>query len=569
MRELERRGLELCIGAIHPPQTLLRHSQLRSLAAEVLYNPPGRALKTLVEELKNQGRWPMEAVERHNASYGEAIKAELRARNAVWFAREFSLRGVTHVHVHFANRATHTAFFIKKLSGICYSFTAHAQDFLIDFPNRALLGELIQESAFVVAVSDWSRQKLIQEFPEAAAKIHRVHNGIDTSLFKGPERRKTVGELRIVSVGRLIEFKGFHDLIEACSLLKEQGISFSCQIVGEGAWRERLEKQAQDRGLEGQITFLGARTQQDIQSLLGENDIFALACCVDAMGACDVLPTVITEAMAMGLPVVSTRLAGVEELVTDGVTGLLSAPGEPRALANNLARLAKDPSRRQEMGMEGRRRAESMFDVRSKVGELVALFPGEPATPSQSPRFSHLVLTMQPPSALGLDLERASSSLQWILPHELGVTEGGNLRVTFLPPSVVIESLWLDEGVRNDRFIELLQAWPASMDPIRFWSAARLYVACERGVRTWNELPLVTSGVEAGFVAWIRKMLIGATFAVVEEEGIPLFGETEFLREQADHLWIRTKNESEKWKSKATHHRKGQLLSLQAWQVAR
>ena len=163
-------------------------------------------------------------------------------------------RGIEHLHVHFANRATHAALFIHALTGMPFSFTAHAQDFLVDLGNDALLGEMCARAAFVVAVSEWSRRELIERCPDAAAKIHRIYNGLPLDRWPAPAGRwrPQCTPLRILSVGRLVAFKGFDDLIAACAGLKARGMAFRCEIAGEGPLRGTLARRIEELGLAGQ-----------------------------------------------------------------------------------------------------------------------------------------------------------------------------------------------------------------------------------------------------------------------------------------------------------------------------
>src|SRR5262249_44295353 len=152
--------------------------------------------------------------------YGPAAKAEQRARNALHFAEFFERSGVDHVHVHFANRAAHTALFLKEISGIPFSVTAHGQDFMKDLGSDDLLREICAAAEFVAAETDYSRDLLRQRCPDSAAKIQRVYNGIDLERFAAPSSetarprhgQQAAGasyQPRIVSVGRLVAFKGF------------------------------------------------------------------------------------------------------------------------------------------------------------------------------------------------------------------------------------------------------------------------------------------------------------------------------------------------------------------------
>jgi len=206
---------------------------------------------------RRDGIWPAALVAEHEARYGPGFKAEQRARNALFFAEQFVRSGVAHFHVHFARHATHTALFVKAVSKIGFSFTAHAQDFMVDVGSDELLREMCREAAFVVVVSDYSRDLLVQKCPEAEGKIRRIYNGIDLRKFQTrPLRSPTLP--RILSIGRLIEFKGFRDLIAACAELKKRAIQFECEIIGEGPLRGALQDAIAAAGLDGIVRLSGA-----------------------------------------------------------------------------------------------------------------------------------------------------------------------------------------------------------------------------------------------------------------------------------------------------------------------
>jgi glycosyltransferase involved in cell wall biosynthesis len=373
MLELEQRGIELVIGSVYPPLTSLRHEYIARLAAPIHYAPPQEILRILERNAKTTRKWPRDLVEQHEGRYGPMAKAEERARNALYFAGFFARSGVDHVHVHFANRAAHTAVFLKEISGIPFSVTAHGQDFMKDLGSDDLLREICAAAEFVAAETDYSRDLLRQRCPNSAAKIHRVYNGIDLERFPVP-RSANNHFPRIVSVGRLVPFKGFDDLIDACDELARRRIDFVCDIIGDGPLRETLQAKIEQLDLSSRVNLLGSLSQGAVLEKLQVADIFALASTTDAQGATDVFPTVILEAMASARPVVSTRLAGIPELVVDGQTGMLAPPGDSTALAHALEQLLRDPKLRLRFGHSGRARIEQDFRIEQTVAPLINLF---------------------------------------------------------------------------------------------------------------------------------------------------------------------------------------------------
>src|SRR6266566_3387089 len=374
MLALERLGIELEIGSIYPPLTSLRHEHISCLRAPIHYAPPQEILKISEKNAKIAGKWPRGLVDRHEQKYGPSVKAEQRARNALYFADFFARNGVDHVHVHFANRAAHTAVFLKEISGIPFSVTAHGQDFMKELGSDDLLREICAAAEFVAAETDYSRELLRQRCPDSACKIHRVYNGIDLERFPAPALATMNHVPRIISVGRLVEFKGFEHLIDACAELARRGFDFSCDIIGDGPLRETLRSKIAKLNVSSRFNLLGSLSQKAVLEKLRDADIFALASTADAQGATDVFPTVILEAMASARPVVSTRLAGIPELVVDGETGVLVSPGEPTALTEALAQLVCDRELRLRYERAGRTRIEQHFRIEHTVAPLLKLF---------------------------------------------------------------------------------------------------------------------------------------------------------------------------------------------------
>jgi len=372
MLALERRGIELVIGSVHPPLTSLRHEYIARLRAPIHYAPPQEILRIVERNAKAAGKWPRDLVEQHDRKYGPGAKAELRARNALYFGDFFTRTHVDHVHVHFANRAAHTALFLKEISGIPFSVTAHGQDFMKDLGSDDLLREICAAAEFVAAETDYSRDLLRQRCRASAGKIHRVYNGVDLERFRIASLATTNSVPRIVSVGRLVAFKGFEDLIDACAELQRRGVDFICEIIGDGPLRETLQAKIERLDL-SRVHLLGSLSQKAVSERLQTADLFALASTTDAQGATDVFPTVILEAMASARPVISTHLAGIPELVVHGETGILISPSDTAALANALEQLLHDPDLRLRFGRDGRARIEQHFQIENTVAPLLEM----------------------------------------------------------------------------------------------------------------------------------------------------------------------------------------------------
>ncbi|PYK09826.1 MAG: hypothetical protein DME61_05320 [Verrucomicrobia bacterium] len=530
MLALERRGVDLEIGSINPPFVSLRHGHRANLRAEVHYAPPPRVGRTMAQLARRDGIWPAALVAEHEARYGPAFKAERRARNGLFFAEQFVRSGVAHFHVHFASHATHTALFIKEISKIGFSFTAHAQDFMLDVGSDELLREMCREASFVVTVSDYSRELLVHKCPDAAGKIYRIYNGIDLRKFQPGPPRSPALRPRILSIGRLIEFKGFRELIAACAELKKRGIQSECEIIGDGPLLGALQKAIAAAGLDGIVRLPGALPQEEVVRRLADCDVFALACIVDREGASDILPTVILEAMASARPIVSTRLAAVPEIVRDGESGLLVAPGDVEGLANALESLLRDPQLRTRLGAAGRHNVEERFDVDKTAAQLLELVEAAavPRDPLQGPSLHlqhclHLVWEWPNPKLPGLDRELmalAGAPVQVWRSGSIAPAKGSERLVQtleFLPDAIVIEAEW-DASRPGAREIE---SWRRELPPecstADYLEAARvaLYLApklAHAGIRHIH-----ATDSRALLCAWILQRLAKITISATIE----------------------------------------------------
>ncbi len=285
-------------------------------------------------------------------------------------ARTLGDWGAQHVHAHFAGPAATAACFAAREAGIGFSFTAHAKDIFVRKVDWTWLGEVARRARAVVTVSDFNRRFLRRRMP--GANVVRIYNGVDLEAFRPAARPVANGP--VVAVGRLVRKKGFHVLVEALGVLAARGRAPRVVLAGDGRERAALEARAKALGLGRSLRFAGPQTQPEVRRLIRRAAVVALPCVVDTDGNQDALPTVLLEAAACGVPVVSTRVAGVPEIVANGRTGRVVAPDDPRAFARALERLLAAPSRRERMGRAARRRAEALFDERAAARALLGLF---------------------------------------------------------------------------------------------------------------------------------------------------------------------------------------------------
>lgn len=299
---------------------------------------------------------------------------------AVAFAERMEAGGVTHIHAHFATHPTVAALVAHRLTGIPFSFTAHGSDLHVD---KRMLKQKMAAAEFAITYSNYNKEAMAAaSSPELGAKVRVIHSGVDLDVFRPPPARGVCAEPRIVCVASLEEVKGHRFLIEACRLLVARTVPFRLHIVGDGPLRSELMRLVERAGLVDRVVFHGAQTREQVAEILRACDIKVLASYPAPDGRREGMPTVLIEAMASGLPVVSTRLTGIPELVESGRTGILVAPADPVELADALQALCEDVDLRTAMGRAGRERAEQGFDRRRNVKDLAALF-GFSGTPAR------------------------------------------------------------------------------------------------------------------------------------------------------------------------------------------
>jgi len=336
------------------------------LEVEVFYAPEEKTLRAEVDARRAQHQLPGRA--HHAIPRHRKAPDSQRMFEAIWLGPLLKERRIRHVHAHFGGVAARTAWWLRKLFGISYSFTGHANDIFceVDFPVTN--ADLVRDASLVVTETDFARRWMEEKYPSAQGKVFRVFNGVAVDGF--PPRESTGGLARILSVGRYVEKKGFSDLIEACRLLRMHRVDFICDIVGGGPLEVELERQIVESDLEGHVGLLGPRSQSEVRRLLAAAHLFVLPCVPEKEGGSDNLPTVIMEAMLAGVPVISTSIAGVPEMIENGVNGVLVAAKDPPALAQAMGQLLADSAAAERFSLQGRLSAEAKFAVEKTASAL-------------------------------------------------------------------------------------------------------------------------------------------------------------------------------------------------------
>jgi len=373
---LEEQGVPLRVLSRRTPDDEPRHPELARLKAPIEVLPSSRSLdpwtplfdepddgegESLLNRLGDVVRSTRRfGHERMPSLLGEAV--HLRAR-----CRELS---IDHLHVHFATDAAIVAHLVHALGGPTYSVTLHAKDIYRAGPVvPELLRQVILDSAFCVTVCQANLRYLVDTLGEEITTRLRCHyNGIDLAALQPTTAPRD--EDHLLAVGRLVEKKGFDDLIEAMALVVQQRPQCRLTLVGQGDQQQALEELIAHRGLTEQITMTGPKDQGQVRELMARATVFALPCVIGEDGNRDALPTVLLEALAAGLPVVSTPVTGIPEIVDSGRAGLLVPEHDPEALADSILRLLGDEALRKNFAASGRLRAEQLFDMHSNAATL-------------------------------------------------------------------------------------------------------------------------------------------------------------------------------------------------------
>ena len=402
--QLERLGMALRLYSVKDECEAMVHPVVGAIRAPLRYLSPASSLSgtTLVRWLgDNLGafwRAHAQVAARHPLRWAGTLVSALKlawrhrsrdeqghTRLRKVFVKEFLQAGaiaadvmnqgdVGHLHGHFCHGVATITWFASRMTGISYSFTAHAKDIYQADLNPGTLLERKMKGARFVATCTCANAHVLRERHPRPREVHAIYHGLDTDWFTPPVRQAGTLPL-ILSVGRFVEKKGFDQLIEACARLRDAGVAFACIIVGErGSAYEPIRRLIKARRLGDHVTLSDAVTQDTLRAIYARAHVFALPCQVMEDGDRDGFPNVLAESMAMGVPVVSTRISGIPELIDDGVHGLLVEPRDAAGLADALQRVLQDGALHARLAQGGRQRICERFDSRHTTVALRDLF---------------------------------------------------------------------------------------------------------------------------------------------------------------------------------------------------
>ncbi|GAB1543462.1 glycosyltransferase [Scytonema sp. NUACC21] len=277
-------------------------------------------------------------------------------------AQQIKTKHIEHLHNHLASSSGTVAMLAADLGGFTYSFTLHGPYIFFE-PHRWRLDEKIKRSLFVCCISHYARSQGMVFAPiDKWNQMHIIHCGIDPALFDVVTHNQ-LGK-RLLFVGRLAAVKGLPILLESLAALKDAHPEIVLTVVGDGPDRARLEAMTAELKLNSNVKFVGYQSQAEVRQHLQQTDVFVMSSFAEG------IPVVLMEAMAAGVPIVATQIAGVSELVEDGVNGYLVPAGDAISLANRIAKLLLNPELRDAFGTAGRAKVEQDFNIIHEVGRL-------------------------------------------------------------------------------------------------------------------------------------------------------------------------------------------------------
>ncbi len=392
---LRARGLDIRTFSLFPPKAGGTNEDVKYLAKDTYYlvpmasvqallaahilfvfTSPRRYFRTLKFALQNRTKRnslfkTMARLKSNNLSKQQRQDLLLHFVLAVLLAREMKQYDLSLINSHFADAAASFAMLTSRLLNVPFGMTMHAYDI---FSPQFNMDKKLSEAKFIFTCTHFNKSFLAERFPELdLTKIKVVYHGIDLSRFRRKQKTKNETPL-ILSIGRMVRKKGFPVLIEACRILKERGVAFKCQIIGDGPERPKLEMAIKLKQLINEVELIGSVPPSETRKHYESADIFALANLVEEDGNRDGIPNVIAEAMAMELPVISTTVSAIPELVEHKRTGYLVSPVEPADFANAIDDLIGHPRRTRNYGVAGRKKVSEVFDSEQWLDVLHDLY---------------------------------------------------------------------------------------------------------------------------------------------------------------------------------------------------
>ena len=382
---LEQQGISIHIFSMRHPRESFSHESVKQIKARVDYLPqsilmalpqllfynlslalkrPGPYLRAILVALRRFLRTHKSATIKHLLQAGYLVRKLLPGSQVI------------HLHAHFAHSPSSVAMFASQLSGIDFSFTGHAKDIYTSNPLQ--LKEKMVKARFVVTCTEYNRRHLSTLVGNGNVALYRMYHGIDLGLFTGGDpRTNPVEPYHLVTVARLVPKKGLPTVYRALKRLQQEGVDFQHTLIGDGDDLNEVLALIRDLGLSDSCKWVGTLAHEHVLDYYRRSDLFVLGCEQAANGDRDGIPNVFVESLAMGLPVVGTRLSAIPELIWDGKTGLLVQPGDYEEMARAMQRILTDTQLREQIISSGKKRVRQAFNNRVLIKDLFSVYQKE------------------------------------------------------------------------------------------------------------------------------------------------------------------------------------------------
>ena len=415
---LERLGFKIHLFSMRHPRESFTHKSVGEIRAKVDYLPH-EILKFLPLFLFHNVGYALKHPIRYAGGVRLAFRRFLRTKKSATIKHLFQAgliadkfmpgKNIVHLHAHFAHSPTSVALFTSILTGIDFSFTGHAKDIYTSDPRQ--LKEKISLAKFVVTCTQYN-QRYLTSVSQGLKNVHSVYHGIDLRLFglkrdaslpqeeSAHAKKATVSHeektmakreeesitdiqvapeppYQIFTIARMVVKKGLPTVYRALAMLKQRGISFQHTLVGDGDERENILALIKTLGLENECRWLGTLTHEAVIGHYRKSHAFVLGCEVAPTGDRDGIPNVFVESMAMGVPVVSTTISAIPEIILHGDTGLMVPPKDPEALADAIERILTDRALRSRVIPRAKQRVAQWFDNRQCIEQLARIYRDE------------------------------------------------------------------------------------------------------------------------------------------------------------------------------------------------
>ncbi|MBD3273440.1 glycosyltransferase, partial [Candidatus Dependentiae bacterium] len=277
---------------------------------------------------------------------------------------------IDHIHCHFACYNVYLVYVVSKILNIPYTFTTHAIDIFAS-PSKDIK-KWANDAKKVITVSDYNKKYMMDKFGIDKKNIDVIHCGVNLNLFK-PIDYNTNSQINILSVARLVEKKGIKYLIKSCKILKDQNINFHCSILGDGDLRNDLQKLIDKNNLKN-VDLMGFVNQNKVLKEFEDSDVFVLPCIESSNGDKDGIPVSLMEAMAREVPVISTDVTGIPELIENNKNGVIVPQKDANALAEAIVKIKKNREFADRIRKKGREKVMEEFNIEKNVKKLVNIF---------------------------------------------------------------------------------------------------------------------------------------------------------------------------------------------------